>query len=119
MTRKSLTPIYLALLCGTLVYAQVLCAVLPPTEHSSAGEAFVFEPLNVNLPTLGGKQFWGDELLFPRWRIQRNVLTGHFRLLDEDNVRHAWGSFAACQRKLDQIKQARSLPPMRGRVVLV
>ncbi|MGQ9575532.1 MAG: hypothetical protein ACUVUC_09450 [Thermoguttaceae bacterium] len=33
------------------------------------------------MPTLGGKQFWADELLFHQWRIQRNVLTGHCRLL--------------------------------------
>ena len=36
----------------------------------------------IPLPTMGGKQFWADELFFHQWRIQRNVLTGHYRLLD-------------------------------------
>ena len=33
----------------------------------------------VPMPTMGGIQFWGDELCFHGWRIQRNVLTGHCR----------------------------------------
>jgi pimeloyl-ACP methyl ester carboxylesterase len=73
----------------------------------------------VAVPTLGGKQFWADELLFHQWRIQRNVLTGHCRLLDEDNSRVAWGTFPQCRRKLEQIKQDRKLPAMQGEVVLV
>ena len=73
----------------------------------------------VPVPTLGGKQFWADELFFHQWRIQRNVLTGHCRLLDEDNSRVAWGTFPQCRRKLEQIKRDRNLPAMQGEVVLV
>jgi predicted alpha/beta hydrolase family esterase len=74
---------------------------------------------NVPAPTLGGKQFWSDELLFRDWRIQRNVLTGNFRLLDENDVRRAWGTFVDCKAKLDEIKRERGLAPMRGRVVIL
>ncbi len=74
---------------------------------------------NVPAPTLGGKQFWSDDLLFRDWRIQRNVLTGNFRLLDENDVRRAWGTFVECRAKLDEIKRERSLAPMRGRVVIL
>jgi pimeloyl-ACP methyl ester carboxylesterase len=74
---------------------------------------------NLPAPTLGGKQFWSDELLFREWRIQRNVLTGNFRLLDENDVRRAWGTFVACEAKLDEIKRERGLAPMRGRVVIL
>ena len=56
--------------------------------------------INAVTPTLGGKQFWGDELFFHRWRIQRNSLDGHCRLLDERNCRRAWGTFEQCQAKL-------------------
>ena len=89
--------------------------------------AFVASPVvaadpgkpNVPAPTLGGKQFWSDELLFRDWRIQRNVLTANYRLLDENDVRRAWGTFADCRAKLEEIKRERSLPPMRGRVVIL
>ena len=37
---------------------------------------------------------WTDELLFDQWRIQRNVYTGNYRLLDESDVRQAWGTLA-------------------------
>jgi len=69
--------------------------------------------------TLGGNQFWGDELFFHRWRVQRNALTGHCRLLDAGDVRHASGSFEECRSALERIKQERGLPPMQGRAVIV
>ena len=46
------------------------------------------------VPTLGGRQFWSDRLVYGGWRIQENFLTGHSRLLDAGNVRRAWGTFA-------------------------
>ena len=39
---------------------------------------------NLKSPTLGGKQFWYDELVYGDWRIQRNVLTKHYRLLADE-----------------------------------
>ena len=73
----------------------------------------------VPMPTMGGIQFWGDELCFHGWRIQRNVLTGHCRLLDGNNLRYAWGTYEHCRAKLDEIRTARSLPPMQGKAVIV
>jgi pimeloyl-ACP methyl ester carboxylesterase len=74
---------------------------------------------NLQLPTLGGMQFWADELIFHQWRIQRNVLTGHYRLLDGSDLRHAWGTFEQCRRALEKIKRQQHLPPMRGRAVIL
>jgi pimeloyl-ACP methyl ester carboxylesterase len=74
---------------------------------------------NLKLPTLGGKQYWADELHFHKWRIQQNVLTGHYRLLDESDVRQAWGSFDQCKNVLERIKQENHLPPMKGKAVIV
>jgi pimeloyl-ACP methyl ester carboxylesterase len=76
-------------------------------------------PPNVESPTFGGWQLWGDELVFHGWRIQRHVNTGHYRLLDELNLRHAWGTFEQCRAKLEEIKAAKKLAPMKGRVVLL
>ncbi|HOV73781.1 MAG TPA: alpha/beta fold hydrolase [Candidatus Hydrogenedentes bacterium] len=47
---------------------------------------------NLSMPTLGGRFWWADLVVFKGWRVQRNVLTRTCRLLDPDNVRRAWGS---------------------------
>lgn len=70
-------------------------------------------------PTLGGLFFWTDYLLFHDWRIQRNALTGHYRLLDGKNRRLASGRFERCRETLDQIKRQRRLAPMSGRAVIL
>lgn len=68
--------------------------------------------------TLGGTQFWTDELVFRGWRIQRNAFSGHYRLLDETDYRHVSGSFDECRAKLEEIKIARKLPEMKGPAVI-
>ena len=57
----------------------------------------------VPLPTLGGKQWWADEFVHQRFRIQRNLLTGHHRLLDPRNLRLAAGSWEACLAVFDAL----------------
>jgi pimeloyl-ACP methyl ester carboxylesterase len=74
---------------------------------------------NVPLPTLGGMQFWADELFFHDWHIQRNVLTGHCRLLDGENIRHAWGTYEQCLARLEAVKREQGLPPMTGTAVVM
>ncbi len=74
---------------------------------------------NLKTTTLGGKQLWADVQVLPPWRIQQQVLSGHYRLLDEKNVRHAWGTFEACQHKLAAICREQRLEPPRGEVVLI
>jgi len=73
----------------------------------------------IPLATLGGKQFWGDELVYRTWRIQRHIYTGHCRLLDGDDIRRASGTFEACHAYLANYCREHNLPPMQGRVVLV
>jgi pimeloyl-ACP methyl ester carboxylesterase len=73
---------------------------------------------NAPTPTLGGRQFWADELFFREWHIQRNVFTRHCRLLDGAGVRHGWGSFDECRARLANIRTQRHLPPMRGPAVI-
>jgi hypothetical protein len=50
---------------------------------------------NVESPTMGGKVFWDTITSYEGWRLQKNKLTGHCRLLDPNDVRKAWGSFSA------------------------
>jgi pimeloyl-ACP methyl ester carboxylesterase len=73
----------------------------------------------VPMPTLGGNQFWADELLRHDWRIQRNVGSGRYRLLDGNNLRYASGTFAQCRTVLDQLQRERNLPPMQGKAVIL
>ena len=69
--------------------------------------------------TLGGRQFWGDVLFFHDWTIQQNVLTGHYRLLDGGDYRHATGTYEECVHALDIIKRAHKLPAMSGKAVVL
>ena len=73
----------------------------------------------VVMKTLGGLQFWGDLAFFRGWRIQQNVQTGHYRLLDPDNYRHENGTLDACRRRLAEIRRQRRLPGMSGKAVVV
>lgn len=69
-------------------------------------------------PTLGGLQYWADEAIYHGYRIQRNASTGHYRLLDADEERLAWGTYRQCREKLDEVKHDQKLKPLPKRVVL-
>ena len=69
--------------------------------------------------TLGGRQFWGDVHYFRGWRIQQNVFTKHYRLINPENVRHASGSFEDCQNSLKKITVDEKLPAMSGSAVIL
>jgi len=77
-----------------------------------------FRP-QLDTPTLGGRQFWGDVLFFQGYRIQHNILTNHYRLLDAKDIRRAWGTREECQEALDKIKVAQQLPAMSGKAVIL
>lgn len=74
---------------------------------------------NIPFPTLGGQQLWVDAVYFAGWRIQRNAVTGHHRMLSPGNIRRAWGSFSACKRALDTIKEEKDLNNSSKHLVLL
>lgn len=76
-------------------------------------------PWNLPAPTLGGIQLWRDSHVFAGWRIQENVLTGHFRLLDPGDFRRAWGSYAQCKERLDDLKRSEGLQAPSQHLVLL
>lgn len=90
---------------GTAWCVLVFASLIIMGLLSTPGRA---ENPNAALPTLGGTQFWADEHLRGGWRIQRHVWSGHFRLLDDHNVRHAWGSYPDCLARLNERKVAAS-----------
>ncbi len=71
------------------------------------------------MKTMGGRQFWGDVQFFHGWRIQQNVFTQHYRLLDVNDNRHAWGTLKECQDALSEIRTRNKLPPMQGNGVIL
>ena len=69
--------------------------------------------------TLGGRQLWGDVVFFRGWRIQQNVLTKHYRLLDDNDNRFASGTLDECQTRLKEVREEQKLPAMKGRAVIL
>ncbi len=76
-------------------------------------------PWNLPTPTMGGTQLWRDSHVFAGWRIQENVLTGHFRLLDTEDIRRAWGSYTQCKERLDDLKRLEGIQPLSKHLVLL
>ena len=68
-------------------------------------------PMNVPLKTTGGTQVWTDYRYRDGYRLQKHALTGHWRLIDEDDVRRAWGNREQCGQALDK----KGPPPAVGR----
>ena len=95
------------------------CSAQQKIADTEIGRATMELGKNLALPTLGGKQFWADERFFHAWRIQRNVVTGHCRLLGGNNIRHAWGTFDHCLGVLSEIRRKQDLPPMEGPAVVI
>lgn len=76
-------------------------------------------PLNVPFKTSGGQQLMSDVLIYKGWRIQHNVVFDHYRLLDPNDVRRAWGSREQCEKKFEEIKREEKLEPPKGKCVVV
>jgi hypothetical protein len=90
----------------------------PPAAAVPAVVAALPAPTNFPSATLGGTQFWSDELVYGDWRIQRSALTGHYRLLDDRDYRRAWGTFEQCQAEFDRLRKELELPKLSGRAVI-
>ncbi len=74
---------------------------------------------DMKLPTLGGKQFWTDFVVLGDYRIQQNAITGKYRLLDPNNVKHAGGDFSTCRSELTKLELAGKTPKLTDTVVLM
>lgn len=77
-----------------------------------------FTPPNLPTITLGGEQFWSDELVRNGWRLQVNVMTGHHRLLDSKNVRRAWGTHDQCHAQFAEFAKNEGWPRLKPKVVI-
>lgn len=76
-------------------------------------------PLNWQLKTLGGMQFWTDVQNFSGWRIQQNSETDHYRLIDPTAVRFAFGTRQQCEVALSKIATEKKIRPLKGKIVIL
>lgn len=61
---------------------------------------------NIPFPTMGGHVFWSDLAKVKGWRLQKNMFTGHCRILDPDDVRRAWGGESALLKMLHDLARS-------------
>ncbi|MFM8402016.1 MAG: hypothetical protein ACKOAH_29675, partial [Pirellula sp.] len=59
---------------------------------------------NLELPTLGGKQFWTDYRWWHGYRLQYNHTLDHWRVIDPSAIRKGWGSKEAMLEVVEEIK---------------
>ncbi len=71
------------------------------------------------MPTFGGKQIWGDVFLYGGWRIQKNAMTEHYRLLDPHDIRIAAGSWRHCHDNFLRQRTMRGISLQSGHLVLL
>ncbi len=70
------------------------------------------------LPTLGGMQFWADQLYFRGYRIQRHFSKDIHRLLAPTNHRIVTGSWEVCEASLNAIRMKTGLTADTGHAVI-
>lgn len=88
-------------------------------EDNPAATANEEPPFNLPFKTSGGNQVWSDVLIYQGWRIQKNVVLAHYRLLDPGDVRRAWGTREQCEKRFEEIKKEEKLAPPKGKCVIV
>lgn len=89
-------------------------ALAMPSAHAETSHNW-----NIPAPTLGGNQVWADGYVHAGWRVQQNVLTGHWRLLDPKNIRRAWGNYDDCRTAFDTVRDAGGLKPVSPHMVMI
>lgn len=92
---------------------------LPSSAQEGETSARRRSGLAVAMPTWGGKQLWGDVYLHAGYRIQRNVLTGHHRLLGPGDVRLSVGTYDACREAFDRLRIQNGIAPRSDHLVLL
>ncbi|QDU25428.1 Alpha/beta hydrolase family protein [Anatilimnocola aggregata] len=102
----------------TVGLMSVACGQAPSESPTLPFAVPTFTPPNLPSITLGGEQFWSDEVVRHGWRVQINALTGHHRLLDQKEVRRAWGDHATCVAALNETALREAWPPPKKKAVI-
>lgn len=69
--------------------------------------------------TFGGQQLWEDVFVYKKWRIQRNIISKTYRVLDAWDIRRANGSFDACWHYFERCIKIFQIPTPNQRVMVM
>lgn len=58
---------------------------------------------NIPLPTMGGHVWWITLNSSGGYKLQQNHITGHYRVLDSNDIRIAWGLGRELENFFDRI----------------
>lgn len=61
--------------------------------------------INANLGTAGGKVWWNELKNYKGWKLQKNIITGLCRILDQENVRRSWGGEDKMKAAFEEVKR--------------
>ena len=92
-----------------------------PQGKSNPLTGIIKSPLHFNLrtKTVGGNQLWTDLRIQDGWRIQQNIFTEHYRLLDPKDIRHEWGTLKKCEATFKRFIEAGHIRPYKKRVIIL
>ncbi len=76
----------------------IISSIIDPTDLYRIGDC-----PNKETKTLGGKKFWKNIDTQNGLRLQQNIITGLCRILDENDVRKAWGNRFSMKEKLKRL----------------
>ena len=60
---------------------------------------------NIPTKTMGGKVWWHTIAEFKGWKIQQNYITHHARILNDKDVRVAWGTLNGMKEALKRVEE--------------
>ena len=69
--------------------------------------------------TLGGNGSWEDIFFYQKWRIQRHIGTGEYRLLDSWDISRKEGTFEECRKKFVDYIDAYQISRQNGHMVVM
>ena len=99
----------------------LLCsfAIFPSTLWGQIANPLRQLDERIPIKVTGGILFWGDVLFSNGWQIQRNAITGSYRLIDANSIQRAFGTFEECKNRLDAIQAEEGIQPMTGSIVII
>ena len=69
--------------------------------------------------TFGGGQFWEDVFFYQKWRIQRNLESKKYRLLDAWDIERHRGSFEECRKAFVKFIDVYQMPRQKGPMIIM
>lgn len=89
----------------------------PPVEGKVMEETV--KGWNLPMPTLGGMQFWTDYRWWHGWKVQYNSTLDHWRLIDPNGIRRAWGGRQAMLDEMNRVIETTTPPAALDEVILL